>query len=49
MSQPLNIFALVSCHADKLPANMAAMATKLTGAEMAWLDFAGGTIEAVED
>ena len=42
MSQPLNIFALVGCATpDEYAANMAAMATKLTDAEMAWLDLRG--------
>lgn len=42
MSQPLNIFALVGCATpDEYAANMAAMETKLTDAEMAWLDLRG--------
>lgn len=39
MSYPLNIFALVGCATpDEYKANMEALSTKLTPAELAWLD-----------
>ena len=45
MSQPIEIFALVGCRSgDEFRDNMAAMETRLTAAELAWLE--RGTSEA---